>query len=106
MSGRIVQATRLLFLLRRLTAAATLNARKLILFGVTLARLSHKLTAMIRLRSLFLLVPLALIQVACSSSSSAPPPDNIDSSGNSVSAVPWNKPEDWETQGQLGNAMQ
>ena len=73
---------------------------------MTPARISHKLTTMIRLRSLFLLVPFALIQVACSGSSSAPPPDNIDSSGNSVSAVPWNKPENWETQGQLGNAMQ
>jgi hypothetical protein len=73
---------------------------------VTLVRISRKLTVMIRLRSFFLLVPLALVQVACSGSSSAPPPDNIDSSGNSVSAVPWNKPENWETQGQLGNAMQ
>jgi hypothetical protein len=100
------RSTKLLSIFHRLTAAATLNARNPQVFGVTLARISHKLTVMIRLRSLFLLVPLALIQVACSGSSSAPPPDNIDSSGNSVSAVPWNKPENWETQGQLGNAMQ
>ena len=65
-----------------------------------------KLTAMIRLRSLFLLLPLALMQVACSGSSEAPPAGNVDSNGNTVSAVPWNKPESWETQGQLGNAMQ
>ena len=73
---------------------------------MTLAVFLDKLTAMIRLRSLFLLVPLALMQVACSGNPSAPPPDNVDSNGNTVSAVPWNKPDSWETQGQLGSAMQ
>ena len=73
---------------------------------MTLAAFLDKLTAMIRLRSLFLLVPLALMQVACSGNPSAPPADNVDSNGNTVSAVPWNKPDSWETQGQLGSAMQ
>jgi outer membrane biogenesis lipoprotein LolB len=56
---------------------------------------------MIRLRILLLFVPLAL--AACSGSSSTPPAENVDSNGNPVSAVPWNKPENWETNGQLGN---
>ena len=73
---------------------------------MTLARFSPKLATMTRLRFLFLLVPLALLQVGCSGSSEAPPANNVDSSGNTVSAVPWNKPENWETQGQLGGAMQ
>ncbi len=73
---------------------------------MTLASFSDNLATMIRLRTLFLLVPLALMQVACSGSSSPPPPDNVDSNGQSVSAVPWNKPENWETTGALGNAMQ
>ena len=60
---------------------------------------------MLRLRTLLLLAPLALMQVACSGSSTAPPADNVDSNGQSVSAVPWNKPESWETQGALGNAV-
>ncbi len=55
---------------------------------------------MIRLRILLLLAPLAL--VACSGSSTTPAADNVDSNGQSVSAVPWNKPESWETSGQLG----
>jgi outer membrane biogenesis lipoprotein LolB len=58
---------------------------------------------MIRLRTLLLLAPLALLQVACSGSSSTPPAENVDSNGQPVSAVPWNKPENWETNGQLGN---
>jgi hypothetical protein len=57
---------------------------------------------MIRLRTLLLLAPFALMQVACSGPSTTPPPDNVDANGNSVSAVPWNKPEQWETSGQLG----
>ena len=73
---------------------------------MTPAPVSHKLIAMIRLRTLFLLLPLALMQVACSGNPSAPPPDNVDSNGQTVSAVPWNKPDSWETQGQLGSAMQ
>ena len=61
---------------------------------------------MIRLRILLFLVPLALLQVACSGSSSTPPAENVDSNGQPVSAVPWNKPESWETSGQLGNMTQ
>jgi len=57
---------------------------------------------MTRLRSLLLLAPLALLQAACSGTSNTPPPDNVDANGQSVSAVPWNKPESWETNGQLG----
>jgi hypothetical protein len=73
---------------------------------VTLEAFLDKLTPMIRLRSLLLLVPIALMQVACSGNPSAPPANNVDSSGQTVSAVPWNKPDSWETQGQLGSAMQ
>jgi hypothetical protein len=72
---------------------------------VTHATFSDNLAPMIRLRSLLLLVPLALVQVACSGSSSTPAADNVDANGQPVSAVPWNKPEDWESNGQLGNAM-
>ena len=61
---------------------------------------------MIRLRTLLLLVPVALMQVACTGSSTTPPAENVDSNGQAVSAVPWNKPESWESNGQLGNAMQ
>jgi len=61
---------------------------------------------MIRLRTLLLLAPLALMQVACSGSSTTPPAENVDSNGQPVSAVPWNKPESWETSGQLGNMTQ
>jgi outer membrane biogenesis lipoprotein LolB len=68
---------------------------------VTRRPFSDKLPAMIRLRILLLLAPLAL--VACSGSSTTPPAENVDSNGQPVSAVPWNKPENWETNGQLGN---
>jgi hypothetical protein len=55
-----------------------------------------------RLRTLLLLTCAALFQVACSGSGTTPPPENIDSNGQPVSSVPWNKPADWETNGQLG----
>jgi hypothetical protein len=57
-----------------------------------------------RMRTCFLLLLLtaALFQVGCTSADTAPSGGNIDSSGNSVSSVPWNKPESWETTGQLG----
>ncbi len=61
---------------------------------------------MIRLRPLLFLVPVALALVACSGPASTTPAENVDSNGQSVSAVPWNKPESWESNGQLGNAMQ
>jgi hypothetical protein len=58
---------------------------------------------MIRLRTLLLFVPVALFQVGCSSSAdSAAAAQNVDANGNQVSSVPWNKPETWETDGQLG----
>jgi PBP1b-binding outer membrane lipoprotein LpoB len=60
---------------------------------------------MIRLRSILLLVPLVLLQAGCSSSTT-PGADNVDANGQPVSAVPWNKPESWETTGQLGGMTQ
>jgi PBP1b-binding outer membrane lipoprotein LpoB len=61
---------------------------------------------MIRLRSIFLLFPLVLILAGCSSSATAPSAQNVDANGQPVSAVPWNKPETWETTGQLGGMSQ
>jgi outer membrane biogenesis lipoprotein LolB len=61
---------------------------------------------MSRLRLLLLLLPVALLQAGCSSTAETPAVDNVDSSGHAVSAVPWNKPEDWETSGQLGGMTQ
>jgi hypothetical protein len=57
---------------------------------------------MLRLRTILLLLPLALVQVGCSSNATVPSAENVDSSGQPVSSVPWNKPESWETTGQLG----
>jgi hypothetical protein len=58
---------------------------------------------MIHLRSLLLALPLVLAISGCASTgATAPSADNVDSSGNAVSSVPWNKPETWETTGQLG----
>jgi outer membrane biogenesis lipoprotein LolB len=59
-----------------------------------------------RVRKLFLLSPLALTLAACSGPTTSPPAETVDSNGTPVSAVPWNKPESWETSGQLGGAMQ
>jgi len=61
---------------------------------------------MIRLRLILFLVPLALFQVGCSSSATTPSANNVDANGQPVSAVPWNKPESWETNGQLGGMSQ
>ncbi len=58
--------------------------------------------AMTRFRLLLVLIPAALLQTACSNADTSPSAGNIDSSGQQVSSVPWNKPEDWETSGQLG----
>jgi PBP1b-binding outer membrane lipoprotein LpoB len=60
---------------------------------------------MTRLRCLLLLLPIALIQVGCSSADTSTSNGNVDAEGNTVSSVPWNKPESWETEGQLGNAV-
>jgi PBP1b-binding outer membrane lipoprotein LpoB len=61
---------------------------------------------MSRLRLILLLVPLVLFQVGCSSSATTPSSNNVDASGQPVSSVPWNKPESWETTGQLGGMTQ
>jgi hypothetical protein len=60
---------------------------------------------MTRLRLLLILLPAALLQAACASSDSSPSAGNIDANGNTVSSTPWNKPESWETDGQLGSAV-
>jgi len=61
---------------------------------------------MIRLRLILFLLPVLLLQTGCSSSdpasAAATAPSNLDANGQPVSSVPWNKPESWETQGQLG----
>jgi hypothetical protein len=51
---------------------------------------------------LLLLLPTALFQVGCSSTDSAAAAGTVDANGEPVSSVPWNKPESWETNGQLG----
>lgn len=61
---------------------------------------------MLRLRSILLLIPVALLQIGCSSTTSVPTANNVDANGQPVSAVPWNKPESWETGGQLGGMSQ
>lgn len=61
---------------------------------------------MIRICTLLLLIPLALMQAACGGSANTPPAQNVDANGQQVSAVPWNKPESWETSGQLGGMTQ
>jgi hypothetical protein len=47
----------------------------------------------------------ALSQAACSNADTSPSAGNVDANGNQVSSVPWNKPESWETGGQLGGMM-
>jgi PBP1b-binding outer membrane lipoprotein LpoB len=61
---------------------------------------------MIRLRPVLLFFPLALLLAGCSSSATTPAADNVDANGQPVSSVPWNKPESWETTGQLGGMTQ
>jgi len=61
---------------------------------------------MLRFRTLLLLLPLALFQVGCSSSATTPTTSNVDANGQPVSSVPWNKPESWESTGQLGGMTQ
>jgi hypothetical protein len=58
--------------------------------------------SMTRLRLLLLLLPLVVLQTGCAGNDTSPSAGNIDSSGQPVSSVPWNKPEQWETTGQLG----
>ncbi len=58
-----------------------------------------------RLRFVLFLVPAVISLAGCASSGSSaatvPDAGNVDASGQTVSSVPWNKPESWETQGQL-----
>jgi len=60
--------------------------------------------SMIRLRLLLFLLPVLLLQTGCASTESqaANAPSNLDANGQPISSVPWNKPESWESQGQLG----
>jgi len=55
-----------------------------------------------RMRLILLLLPVVLFQAGCATSNTSPEGGNIDASGQPVSSVPWNKPESWETNGQLG----
>ncbi len=61
---------------------------------------------MLRLRSLLFLFPLVIALTGCSSNATTPAAENVDSNGQPVSSVPWNKPESWETSGQLGGMAQ
>jgi hypothetical protein len=54
------------------------------------------------LRFLVLLAPTVLFLAGCSSADTSVENGNVDANGQPVSSVPWNKPENWETQGQLG----
>jgi hypothetical protein len=57
---------------------------------------------MIRFRSILLFLPLGLMLAGCSGDATTPTTQDVDANGQPVSAVPWNKPESWETTGQLG----
>lgn len=59
-----------------------------------------------RLCLILFLLPVVLLQTGCSSTDTSPSAGNVDSSGQPVSSVPWNKPESWETTGQLGGLTQ
>jgi hypothetical protein len=61
---------------------------------------------MIRVRSFLFLLPLVLLVAGCSDNATTPTTTNLDANGQPVSAVPWNKPETWETTGQLGGMAQ
>lgn len=61
---------------------------------------------MIRVRLFLLLLPLVLLVTGCSGNGSTPTTTNVDANGQPVSAVPWNKPETWETTGALGGMAQ
>ena len=58
------------------------------------------------LRSLLLFLPVALMLTGCAGTSTTPTTLNdVDNTQNNVSNTPWNKPDSWETSGQLGSAM-
>ncbi len=56
---------------------------------------------MTRFHSILLFLPVLLMLTGCSTETT-PSASNVDSSGQAVSSVPWNKPESWESSGQLG----
>jgi hypothetical protein len=58
-----------------------------------------------RICLLLLLASITPMVSACSSADTSPTAGNVDSNGNAVSSVPWNKPESWETNGQVGQAL-
>lgn len=58
-----------------------------------------------RLCLIAFLIPMALFQVGCSSTND-PSANNVDANGQPISSTPWNKPESWETNGQLGGLTQ
>jgi outer membrane biogenesis lipoprotein LolB len=57
---------------------------------------------MMRVRSILLLLPVVVLLAGCSGDATTPAAQNVDANGQPVSSVPWNKPESWETTGQLG----
>ena len=57
---------------------------------------------MSRVRTFLLFVPVVFVLAGCADSQTVPAAGNVDSNGQPVSTVPWNKPESWETNGQLG----
>ena len=54
------------------------------------------------LRFSLFLVPAAFLQVGCASDQKDISNTTVDANGDQISSVPWNKPESWETTGQLG----
>ncbi len=59
-------------------------------------------SCMNRLCFALLFLPVVLLVAGCSSSATTPANNNLDANGQPVSSVPWNKPESWEQNGQLG----
>lgn len=57
---------------------------------------------MVRICLFLILLPAAFISSGCTSADTNPSGGTVDANGQPVSSVPWNKPESWETSGQLG----
>ena len=53
-------------------------------------------------RFFLLLIPVGLFQVGCAGEKGDIGDSTVDANGEPVSSVPWNKPESWESTGQLG----
>ena len=78
--------------------------QKLIFNRAMMCLTSGMIRLISRLRLILFLLPAVLLQTGCASTSdTSPSAGNIVSSGQPVSSVPWNKPESWETSGQLGS---